>query len=221
MPIEMPAMPAAVAQALASGLPRFAVAASPPAQDMAAAMVARPSVTRGGRAIARSIEAALAEGGASGIGAPMVVMGLDELAAGKAPGRGPARLWVQLLPAVEGGQRAMAEIDQQAGRLTSITEGAEVKALGRRIDALAKPATRSGAAASTARQELGLISIPALHLTAVWLKSDSGTEDIVIPNDGPIAPLVPGQRYPLAEFQKIVRVMAQDCISKTKDDMGG
>lgn len=221
MPIEMPEMPAAVAQALATGLPRFAIAASPPAENVAAAMVARPSVTRGGRAIARSIEAALAEGGAAGIGAPMVVMGLDELAAGKSPRQGPARLWVQFLPAVAGGQRAMAEIDQQAGRLTAVTEGAEVKALARRIDALAKPARRSGAAADTTAQELGLISVPALHLTAVWLKARATGEDIVIPNDGPIAPLVPGRRYKLAEFQKITRAMAAERIGKTGDDMGG
>jgi hypothetical protein len=221
MPIEMPEMPAAVAQALASGLPRFAVAASPPAQDVAAAMVARPSVTRGGRVIARSIEAALAEGGAAGIGAPMVVMGLDDLAAGKGPAQGKARLWVQLLPAAVGGQRAMAEIDQQAGRLTAVTEGAEVKALAKRLDALARPSRRSGGAAATAPQELGLISIPALHLTAVWLKAKAGGEDEVIPNDGPIAPLVPGQRYKLAEFQKIAKAMAAERIRKTQGDMGG
>lgn len=219
MPIEMPDMPPAVAAALASGLPRFAVAASPPAENVAAAMVARPSITRSGRTIARSIEAALAQGGAAGVGAPMVVMGLDELAQGKSPRQAKAALWLQLLPAVQGGQRAMAEVDQKAGKLTSVSEGPEVKALARQIDKLNTAASRS---ASTARQELALISVPALHLTAVWLKGGAGeADDVVIPNEGPIAPLVPGQRYPLAEFQKLVKAIAADRIAKTGDDMGG
>ena len=225
MPIDMPEMPAAVAAALATGLPRFAVAASPPAENVAAAMLARPSITRSGRTISRSIEAALAQGqgqgqgGAAGIGAPMVVMGLDELAKGKSPRQATARLWLQLLPAGAGGQSALAEVDQQSGKLTSVSEGAEVKALARQIDKLNKPASRS---ASTPRQELALISVPALHLTAVWLKGDgNGANDVVIPNEGPIAPLVPGQRYPLAEFQKLVAVIAAERIAKTTGDMGG
>ncbi|MBP6900472.1 MAG: hypothetical protein KBC73_10310 [Burkholderiaceae bacterium] len=220
MPIEMPDMPAAVAKALSSGLPRFAVAASPAADNTAAARVARPSITRSGRAISRSIEAAIAQGGTAGVGAPMVVLGLDELAAGKDPRQGRPRLWLQLLPAVEGGHRAMAEVDQQSGKLTAVSEGAEVKALAKRIDALAKP-SRSRAAGG-ARQELGLISVPALHLTALWLKGDAGSaDDVVIPSDGPIAPLVPGQRYTLAEFQALCKTMAAERIRKTGDDMGG
>ncbi len=220
MPIEMPEMPPAVAAALASGLPRFAVAASPPAENVTAAMLARPSVTRSGRTIARSIETALAQGGAAGVGAPMVVLGLDDLAKGKSPRQSAARLWLQLLPAGDTGQRALAEVDQTSGKLTSVSEGAEVKALSKQIDKLSSAASRS---ASSARQELALISVPALHLTAVWLKGDpaNGSDDVVIPNDGPIAPLVPGQRYPLADFQKQVKAMAADRMAKTKGDMGG
>ncbi len=220
MPIDMPEMPAAVAAALASGLPRFAVAASPPAENIAAAMVVRPSISRSGRTIARSIETALAQGSGAGVGAPMVVMGLDDLAQGKSPRQSPSRLWLQLLPAGDTGQRALAEVDQASGQLTSVSEGAEVKALARQIDQVASAASRS---ASTTRQELALISVPALHLTAVWLKGSpkTGSDDIVIPNDGPIAPLVPGQRYPLAEFQRLVKAMAADRIAKTQGDMGG
>ncbi len=219
MPIEMPVMPAAVAAALASGLPRFTVAASPPAEKVAAAMVARPSITRSGRTISRSIEAALAQGGAAGVGAPMVVLGLDDLAKGMSPRQAKARLWLQLLPAGEGGESTLAEVDQKSGKLTSVSDGAEVKALSRQIDKLNKPASRS---ASTPRQELALISVPALHLTAVWLKGGgTGADDVVIPNDGPIAPLVPGQRYALAEFQKIVKDIAAERIAKTNGDMGG
>lgn len=216
MPIDLPEMPPAVAAALAAGLPKFAVAAAPPAEDVAAAMIAKPSITRSGRAMSRSIEAALDQGSAAGVGAPVVVMGLDELSKGRSPRQVKPRLWAQMLPAGASGERALAEVDQRAGKLTSVSEGTEVKALARRLDRLASATTRSAA-----RQELALIRVPALHLTAVWLKGESAADDIVIPNDGPIAPLVPGRRYTLAEFQAVVKAMAAERIGKTGDDMGG
>ena len=216
MPIDLPEMPPAVAAALTAGLPRFAVAAAPPAEDVAAAMIAKPSITRSGRAMSRSIEAALDQGSAAGVGAPVVVMGLDELSKGRSPRQVKPRLWAQLLPAGASGERALAEVDQRAGKLTSVSEGTEVKALARRLDGLASATTRSAA-----RQELALIRVPALHLTAVWLKAESAADDIVIPNDGPIAPLVPGRRYTLAEFQAVVKAMAAERIAKTGDDTGG
>jgi hypothetical protein len=44
---------------------------------------------------------------------------------------------------------------------------------------------------------------------------------VVIPSDGPIAPLVPGQRYPLAEFMRVAGAMAAERLAKTGDEMGG
>lgn len=218
MPIEMPEMPAAVAAALSNGLPRFAVAATPPAERVAATLVARPSLSRGGKTIARSVEAALAQGAAAGVGAPVVVMGLKELSEGQSPRKVAAGLWVQWLPAVERGKRAMAEVDQRTGRLTAVIEGAEVKSLARRVESLG-----SARKPTAARQVLSVIRVPALHLNAVWLQGDaaSGADDVVIPDDGPIAPLVPGQRYSLAEFQKVVKDMATARLANTRDDMGG
>lgn len=218
MPIELPEMPAAVAAALITGLPRLAVAASPPAENVAAALVARPSLSRGGKVIARSVEAALAQGSAAGIGAPVVVMGLKELAEGRSPRKATASLWVQWLPAVERGKRAMAEVDQRSGRLTAVLEGAEVKSLARRVERLGTVRSRS-----SVRQVLSVIRVPALHLNAVWLQgeADSGADDVVIPDDGPIAPLVPGQRYALAQFQDVVKDMAARRLANTRDDMGG
>ena len=218
MSIEMPEMPPDVASALNAGLLRFAVAASAPSQAAGSAFVVKPSISRGARTIARSIEGALAPGSTAGVGAPMVVLGLDELAAGTPLRQSKANLWVQLFPATEGGARAIAEVDQGAARLTSICEGPQVKALAKRIGDLA-----NAPALSAARQELTLIRVPALHLTAIWLRSDddNGADDVLIPNDGPIAPLVPGQRYPLAEFQRIVAAMAAERLSKTTVHMGG
>jgi hypothetical protein len=218
MPIEMSEMPAAVAAALTTGLPRFSVAASPPAENVAAALVARPSLSRGGKTIARSVEAALAQGSTAGVGAPVVVMGLKELSEGQSPRKATAGLWVQWLPAVERGKRAMAEVDQRTGRLTAVIEGAEVKSLARRVESLG-----SERKPTAARQVLSVIRVPALHLNAVWLQGESasGSDDVVIPDDGPIAPLVPGQRYSLAEFQKVIKGMAAERLANTRGDMGG
>jgi len=217
MPIEMPAMPAAVAAALAKGLPKFAVAASPPSEKVAAALVPRPSIARSSRTIARSIEAALAEGAAAGVGAPVFVMGLDDLSQSKSPRQQKARLWAQLLPQGADGAHAMAEVDQRAGKLTAVSEGAEVRSLARRIGGLAS----EKGSRSAARQELSIIRVPALHLTALWLKGESAADDVVIPNDGPIAPLVPGKRYSLAQFQEVAKAMAVERIAKTGEEMGG
>ena len=217
MPIEIPEMPSKIAEALAAGLRKFAVAASPASPDAAGPLVARPSIARSGRVISRSIEAALAPGAPPGVGASMVVLGLDEIVKGNPLRKSKAKLWLQLLPAGEGGDAAMAEVDQAKAKLTSIAEGPEVKALAKRINGIAAQRTRS-----PVRQELTLIRVPALHLTAIWLKgTEDEADDVVIPNDGPIAPLVPGQRYPLGEFQRIVAAMAAERLAKTKDDMGG
>ncbi|MEJ8852846.1 hypothetical protein [Variovorax rhizosphaerae] len=218
MPIEIPDMPPAIAKALQTGLRKFAVPASPASPDATAPSSVKPSIARNSRVISRSIEAALAADKPGGVGASTIVLGLDELVASSSLRKAKAKLWVQLLPAGESGESAMAEVDKAAAKLTSIAEGPEVKALAKRINGLAAQQTRS-----PVRQELTLIRVPALHLTAIWLKGAAGeaADDVVIPNDGPIAPLVPGQRYALAEFQGIVAAMAAERLAKTTDDMGG
>ena len=218
MPIDMPAMPPHVATALATGLARFAVAASPPSPGAGSPFVVRPSIARGAKAMSQSIEAALAPGGPGGAGAPVRVLGLSDLAAGTPLRQAPASLWLQLLPANPDGTRAMAEVDQGLAKLTAVSEGPEVKKLAERIgDVTAAPPR------TLARQELTLIRVPALHLTAIWLKGDDGNDadDVVIPSDGPIEPLVLGRHYPLAEFQRIAGAMAAERLAKTKNDMGG
>lgn len=222
MPISLPPMPPAVSAALAKGLPRFAVAASAHTPDAAAKPSTRPSMARAARTISRSVTAALAPGADPGLGAPVTVLGLDDLADGKSPRKTKASLWVQLLPA-QGADRAMAEVDQKKGQLTAVSQGPEVKDLARRISALtsARPRARAAVAADVP-QELSLIRVPALHLTALWIKGAAGEAgDVVIPSDGPIAPLVPGQRYPLAEFLRIAGQMAAGRLAKTGDEMGG
>lgn len=216
MPIELTQIPPAVASALANDLPKFAVAASRPSPEAAAPLVVRPSITRGGRTLSRTLQASLAQGAATGAGAPVTVLRLDDLAAGKPLRQVPPKLWAQILPAAEGGHEAIAEVDQGAGKVTAVVEGPQVRALARRIASLARTSR------SPARQTLALIRVPALHLTAVWLQGAAGdADDVVIPNDGPIAPLVPGQRYSLAEFQGIVKAMAAERLAKTGDAMGG
>ena len=72
------------------------------------------------------------------------------------------------------------------------------------------------------KRELAMIRVPALHLTALWLKGAARkADDIVIPNEGPIAPLVPGTRYQLAEFQAIVRKMAEERLEMVAPKSAG
>jgi len=145
------------------------------------------------------------------------VMGLDQLAADKDPRALTPAVWAQLLPAGADGGRAIAEVDPKAGKLAAVTEGPAVRSLAKRMERAASTESAGGPA-----QELSLIRIPALHLEAVWLKGAAGeADDVVIPNDGPIAPLKPGQRYGLAEFRAIVKEMAAKTLAHGGDDIGG
>lgn len=217
MPIELPEIPSAVLRALNQDLPKFAVAASRSSSEAAPASVVRPSITRAARTLSQSLQASLAQGAATEVGAPVTVLRLDELAAGKPLRQVKPRLWAQVLSANDSGHRAIAEIDQLAGTVTAVVEGPEVRALARRLVSLDNTATRSPVS-----RKLALIRVPALHLTALWLQGGAGeADDVVIPNDGPIAPLVPGRHYSLDEFQTVARAMAAQRLANTGDAMGG
>jgi hypothetical protein len=55
-----------------------------------------------------------------------------------------------------------------------------------------------------------VLRIPALYVTAIWLKSDEPKEDFVVPVAPAIPALVAGQFYPVPEFENIVRKTASE-----------
>lgn len=220
MPVIMQEPPAATVAALDQALTRFTAETVRPAEaaEAAPAVSVRPTIVARSPVIASGIRAwtGRAVAAARPPAAPVVVMGLDELAEGKSPRAAKAVMWAQFL---DGSTDAPVIADVEAGtnRFLAVSEGPAIAAMRRNItDVLAKEGTEPAA------RELSMIRVPALHLSAVWLKGQAGeADDIVIPNPGPIAPLEAGKRYSLAEFQRITRDMAADRLRQAGPETGG
>jgi hypothetical protein len=204
------APPQAVA-AIEAALPRLTRAVEgTDGRALRAGVVLRgPDIARGlGRLSTRA-------GIATPIAAPVHVVGLDRLAAGGDLPRGEPQLWSQILDADDAPGVALADVDARTWRFAAVAEGQGVRALASSITALR-------AEGGGPDRDLALLRIPALHLTAVWLKGRAGpSDDVIIPNAGPIAPLEPGKRYTLTEFLAITRAMAADRLAMSRGDNGG
>jgi hypothetical protein len=61
------------------------------------------------------------------------------------------------------------------------------------------------------RYALGLLSVPALYVDALWLRDEDGRDggDIFVPLAPSTAPLVPEKRYSLAEFESALAELKQ------------
>lgn len=235
MPLFVPVAPDATLEALDKALPRFAVSATAPVLTegtgidpaFRAHVSARPSISARAPGIGRGVEdfvgrRRVVEPAASGdphrpLAAQVHVMGLDQLSANTSPRKVKASVWTHFLSDGADGAQAVADVEAGSHKFTSISEGPGVQEVSRRIAGLVAEESTS-----PKQSELAIIRVPALNLTAVWLKGAEGEQDdVVIPNNGPIAPLVPGKRYPLAEFREIARKMADERLKMAKGDSGG
>lgn len=151
------------------------------------------------------------------ISAPVHVLGLDQLAKGADLKKTPVKLWTHLLHG-EAGPAPIAEADLDAKNhgFAALTEGEPITALGRRIRALESESLKGGD-----DYDLAMIRVPALSLTAVWLKGRGGAPDVVIPNESPQSPLTAGKRYSLAEFNAALKPIAQALMAQDDGDLGG
>jgi hypothetical protein len=151
------------------------------------------------------------------ISAPVHVLGLDQLAKGEDVKKSPVKLWTHLLHG-EGGPAPIAEADLDASNhgFAALTEGDPITALGKRIRAL-----EAEGKSSDKDYDLAMIRVPALSLTAVWMKGRGGAPDVIIPNESPQSPLTAGKRYTVAEFNAALRPIAQALLAQDNDDLGG
>jgi len=76
------------------------------------------------------------------------------------------------------------------------------------LTAIASLTSDSRVAAKT--YDMCLLRIPALYVTAIWLKSGQPKEDILVPVAPVIPGLVAGELYQAAEFEDRVRGAARD-----------
>lgn len=219
MPLIFDTPPVEVRQTLDIALPRLAprLAVQPPA----AGPLGRTGLADRAPHIARGVTGFLAAGrDQAPVAVPVHVVGLDTLAqdagaAGGAVRATSARLWTNLLTDEGGRTAALADVEPASRTLAALTEGPTITAMGARLDSLAAE-EHDGPDRSVA-----MLRVPALHLTALWLKGATAADDVVIPNPGPIAPLQAGRRYSMAEFLAIVQPMAADRIRQTQPTSGG
>ena len=69
--------------------------------------------------------------------------------------------------------------------------------------------------------ELAVIRVPALYLTAVWLKGKGGAADVIIPSESPMSPLTAGKRYSPEEFTAALKPAAEQRLRETDPRKGG
>lgn len=214
MPLHFQEAPQATVDALNAALPRIAqrasVATHAPAisQSVGALMRRRFGSAEAGPAPARAA--------AEPISAPVHIVGLNEIAAKRDLKAAPVKLWAHLLHTDDDDHPvAVADTDAKTGHFQSITEGAPIAALGRRIR------TVQAEQAKAQDHDLAIIRVPALYLDALWLKGRNGAPDVVIPEASPMSPLQAGKRYTLEEFNAALKPTADRLLRETDPTKGG
>jgi hypothetical protein len=150
---------------------------------------------------------------------PVYVLPLDDLAAGKAPKGGAPVAWEYLL--VAGGQPvSTAEVHPLAGPKKSFAfAGISTAPAAGVAQAIEVAETDPGIAAG--RCEMRLVRVPALYVTALWLKDLNGAADsyVVIP------PAPEGFRahaiIPAPDFFKLLQTKAAEKVRVTPPQAPG
>ncbi|HEY4030014.1 MAG TPA: hypothetical protein VGM25_06695 [Caulobacteraceae bacterium] len=151
------------------------------------------------------------------ITAPVHVLGLQDIVQKHDIKATPVRLWSHLLHAEgEPAPTAIAEFDAGTEAFQALSEGEEISQLGRRIRAV-----ETAQASLEMDYDLALVRVPALSLTALWLKGRAGAPDEIIPNDSPQSPLTPGKSYSPQDFYAALTPVADQILKETDPLKGG
>lgn len=216
--------PAASVQALDAALPRIAAGGSQPSGSRIRSVAAARANPPGTTARAAGSAPGRPPTGVANVtatrAAPVYLVGLSDLSdpsADRELAMSQPRLWSHLLDDAAGsGASVIADVDARHNRFMSISEGAAVASLGQRIQS-----TVTQMAKANGDYDLALIRVPALSLTAVWLKGRRGQPDIVIPDDSPKSPLTAGRHYTLDEFRAALKPVADQLLRETDPLKGG
>jgi len=197
-------MPPAAIHELQTVLPRLA---TKPGIAQAA-----PKLSAGAREFA-----AAASSGASpaqALNAPVFVLDLEALAAGRGLEASQHKLWTRVMPAAGGA--AAGEVHEGTYRFAQLTEGPFVDDFRREVEALmADPGL-------TARTfDLALLRIPALYLNLIWLRDKEGGRDVLVPIGRTYPPVVAHHRYTSDELLSLLRSEAALRAQQTDGTKGG
>jgi hypothetical protein len=152
------------------------------------------------------------------LSAPVYVLGLDAIVAGRDLSAAKLAMWTHFFPSARDGddQLMAADVNADTSRFASLKEGPQVRAFYRQVQTL-QQAPDIGLRSF----ELAQLRIPALHVKAVWLKDKGGTSDVVIPIAPTDPALTPGRRYSVQELLAALRPAAETAIAHTDPLKGG
>jgi hypothetical protein len=205
MPITFSKPPAAMAANLAAALPRLAGSATLEARA--------PAITRAAARLATGdamrVAATLADVAvADAVTTPVYVLGLEDLAAGRITEGAKLKLWAQILPTEAGAVSAEARASD--ARFSQMSNGISV---GRFRNAL----TRMAAAPPADDGEVAELRIPALHISALWLKGGRGGDRFEV-LDSPPGVLPVGRSYSAADLAAALKPHASSRLANRNAD---
>ncbi len=207
MPLEITQPPSQSLESLSTTLPRLA---------------ARAGVARQAPLITRVLEMATQHPSALHVtpvapvlSSPVYVLGLDTIAARR--GLSAARLmaWTHLLPSA-GTEVVSADVKADTHEFLGLTEGPHPNVFVQQVQTLQTSSEVEGHS-----YQLAQLRVPALHVTAVWLRDKEGTSDVLIP----LAPTPPeleaARRYSADQFEAALQGRAQTVLAETDPLKGG
>ena len=221
--------PVAATEALVAAMPRIAGLSSVAARGPLIAAAARNfadrtvSATRVPTTVAdvvANVGTTVGVNVGAAVGAPMpspvYIAGLQDLVGdGGDVRKAPLTVWTHLL--LDGANTtpvALADVDARTMTFAAMTEGDQVRSIGQNIHDAAADGTG-------ADYDLAMIRVPALYLSAVWLKGRNGAPDVLIPSESPKSPLTPGKRYSPEEFNAALKTVAEQELRETDPLKGG
>ncbi|RAI60892.1 hypothetical protein [Roseicella frigidaeris] len=207
MPLTIPAPPPESVAAVDAAVPR--IAASPGIAAQA------PAVAAGAAIFMNRARTAAPQGGLATVSSRVYTLGLDAIVGGAGLSAATLVHWTHLLPS-GGGRVVAADVTADTARFDGMTEGPQPDGVRRLIETLpADPAVAAG------NYELAVLRVPALFVTAVWLRGQGGSADILVPADPTDPALTPGRHYSAADFLQALAPAAQSKLANSDPRKGG
>jgi hypothetical protein len=148
---------------------------------------------------------------------PVYDVPLSDLAAGKGLANAQLTAWRYLLN--DGASTAMAEVSApkaaQPHTLSMLNRGPFISSLVHAVAAAESDASLAG------NYEVATINIPGLYVVALWLRSQTPGQGIVIPLDPAPPQLTAGQKYTEAQFADALAPAAKQVLAASGPALAG
>ena len=207
MALEIAQPPSQSLQALSAALPRLA---------------ARVGITSHAPLITRTLEMTTQHPSALQVApvtpvlsSPVFILGLDAIANRIGLAATRQVFWTHLLPS-EGDAVVAADVKSDHHEFAALTQGPHPSAFLQQVRTLQGSPAMEGHS-----YQLAQLRIPALHVTAVWLRDKDGKNDILIPIAPTPPELIAGRSYSMTEFENALHERSKAVLAETDPLKGG